>query len=181
MSREPFRSRVISLSRIMIPTIESDHQWIHQGRAYTAEHEFTTTDAVAVYMHLVPTQAVHLNGVRLITNTNDFLVELLEDPVMSLNASPAEVPIRNNNRYHDDDGLIDIYSNSSYVSGGIALCGHHLYGEAATGGQRSPVGADGAGPWEWVLRHDKEYAFKISRPGQTGAGKCAIELSLYEG
>lgn len=171
-------SKVITLGRILIPTIESDHQWIHEGRTFSLGYEFTLSGATPQYLHLVLDKPIHLHGVKIVCELDDNLITLLQDPVMNLDASPDEVPFLNNNRMIPNNSVAKAYSNSTYVSGGTVLCGHHIYGVEGRGAFQ-PVGGFSEGPWEWVLNPAYEYAFKVERPGETGTAKVALELMYY--
>jgi hypothetical protein len=160
-----------------MPSITTDHEYIHEGGFFEVGHRFTMNAAGTAFL-LLKTPAVkyvHYRNEKISTSGDKLTVELFEGPTITL-AGTAITPV-NHRRIHLVASDMVVQHTPTVGAEGTLLATSYLGG--GTGQGQARAGDILTEQNEWVLKRGTDYLIKLTN-GSAAQNIVQINPIWYE-
>ena len=159
-------------------SVTTDHDLIHQGKAFTTVNKFTIASAASAYLEMIiPAGAyVHFKPVAMQSDGPKITIQLIEAPTITT-GSTAVTPANRRRIGTPAISTVTVKSNPTGVSGGTVLDQDYIGG--GTGNAQTTSGGASQNDNEWVLKAGTTYVIKVTNGG-SGSADVNIKTFWYE-
>lgn len=154
-----------------------EHMAVHKGLTFHLSIYSTVTAGVPKYCEFrTGAKYIHLKQKNHRDGSDSTLCSFIEAPVIGTPGT-LEVPSYNRNRNSNTVSSMKVYSNPNSITGGTILDYDYLF--ASTTNQSASSAVPSEDRFEWVLKPNTSYIFKLENLGD-GDATFVAKLNWYE-